>query len=116
MNKKIIKLLALESYTGREIDPKKVDVIVSKLSRTELKQYIKYLKELGKQKTVTIVTPIDLPDKDKQKLEELYRDKKVVFVKDSTLLVGIKIVSNDVITDYNLKSKLENLKEHAATI
>ena len=58
MTKKQIRNLALASYTNDQLDNKKVNRISKLLTRFELKEYIKTVKNVEKSKTVTVYSPI----------------------------------------------------------
>src|SRR5579859_6328479 len=104
MTKKIISQLVTASYTKDVLDNKKVERIIKLLSRADLKQYIRGLKLAEKSRTITLV----LPD------EKLYNKtllgstkKRVKVVEDASLLLGVKIIDNDMVHDLSLKNNLE---------
>ena len=102
--KKIDKLIAI-SYKG--LDKKKVDGIASLISRPDLKKYINGLKSSESEKDLIISTPID--DKYLNKYIKLYPNRKVILRKDPSLLLGVKVIDNDVIYDFTLKKSLEKV-------
>jgi len=115
MEKKYIKKLALASYTKNELDSKKVKKIAGFLTRNNLKQYIKELKLLESQKTITILTPSfskKAKNDIKEKFAKIYADKKVIIDNDPSLILGIKVIDNDLIYDLSLKNTLDNLNMH----
>jgi F0F1-type ATP synthase delta subunit len=115
MTKKIIKKIALASYTKNQLDSKKVKRIVSFLTRNNLKQYIKELKSLENQKTISIITPYSNKKTQtdiKNKFAKFYTDKKIVMNTDPSLILGVKIINNDLIYNLNLKDTLDNLNLH----
>ena len=57
MNKVTLRKLAIASYEKNELSWKKISKIIMHLKKTELKHYIKLLKLLEKQKTISIVLP-----------------------------------------------------------
>lgn len=113
MTKKQIKKLAQESYTKNSLDSKKVTNIVKTFKRSELKEYIKYLKNIENEKRVTLVTPkLSSGRKLISKVKEVFPDKKIVIKEDKSLIAGIRIVNKDTIYDFNIKNTLENLVKH----
>lgn len=110
MTKKIIKKLALASYTNNKLDAKKVDRIVKHLNRQELKTYLKAIKNYESQTSVTLLTPGSAKKGEYlSELKQLFPDKKIIFDRDDSLIAGIRIVDNDTIYDFNLKNTLQNL-------
>jgi F0F1-type ATP synthase delta subunit len=109
MTKKDIKSLATVSFTGNNLDEKKVNRIIKYLNRHDLKQYIKTLKTLEKQKNVYIY----LSHKDNNliisELKQIFKNKNVVTMEDKSLIAGIKVVDNDLVFEQNIKNNLNNL-------
>ena len=115
MTKKYIKKLAMASYTKKELDSKKVKKIADLLSRNNLKQYIKELKLLENEKTITILTPAfskQTQSDIKKKFSKVFTDKKVIIDSDPSLILGVKVINNDLIYDLSLKNTLDNLNTH----
>lgn len=109
MKKNIIKKLAEESYSKNTLDSGKITKIAKKLKRGDLKVYIKNLKDLEAQKTVTITVPSEDGVREiKEHFSKLYPDKKIVFSLDSSLLTGIKVVDYDNVYELSLKSFLKS--------
>ena len=109
INKKIKKLANL-SYFKENLDEKKVKLISSKLNRSELKEYIKILRMLEKKKSVTVILPTNLVDRETEKtLKETFKGKKLIFKTDKNLIAGIKIIDFDNVYDFSLASKLGNI-------
>jgi F0F1-type ATP synthase delta subunit len=115
MTKKYIKKLALASYTKNELDSKKVKKITGFMIRNNLRQYIKELKLLENKKTITILTPIiskKTQNDVRKQFAKVFVDKKINLDSDPSLILGVKIISNDLIYDLNLKSTLDSLSMH----
>lgn len=110
MNRRVLKQLVSESYSGNELDQGKVEKIAKVLKRRELKEYIKALKNRENQMKVTIAAANDI-EIDEFLLSELFPEKKIDFQKDPDLLLGVKITDNDLVYNFNLKSRLEKLIE-----
>jgi F0F1-type ATP synthase delta subunit len=113
MNKKIIKKLALESYTKDNLDSKKVDRIVKYLGRSDLKLYIKAIKNYEQSRTVTLLLP-SISDRISlvKEVEKLFPNKKIIIKVDENLIAGIRIIDSDSVYDFNMQNTLENLVSH----
>lgn len=115
MTKKLIKKLALSSYTKNVLDVKKTKKISGLLTRTDLKQYIKELKLLESQKNVKILIPLVNKNTKKDitsKFSKVFSGKNVMIEEDKSLILGVKIVDNDVIYDLSLKNTLNSLNTY----
>lgn len=107
MNKKKIDKLVLASYENNNLDQKKVNKIASLISRSDLKKYIKGLKMVEKKKSLIILSPIN--NQDFKKFEKLFPHKKIIFKKDPSLMLGVKIVDNDIVYEFTLKNSLDKI-------
>ncbi|HSD98433.1 MAG TPA: hypothetical protein VLB73_01900 [Patescibacteria group bacterium] len=104
MTKKTITELVKASYTKEILNSKKVERIVKLLSRSDLKQYIRGLKLFEKSRTISLV----LPDKKFYNKTLLGNIKKQVrLIEDKSLLLGAKIIDNDMVYDMSLKNNLD---------
>ncbi|HSX40942.1 MAG TPA: hypothetical protein VLF68_05025 [Candidatus Saccharimonadales bacterium] len=113
MIKKQLEQLVSQSYTQNNLDSEKVSEISKNLKRSELKQYIKALKAWEKSHSVTITLPSPLEDDSEHELfANIYPDKKLIFVYDPKLLVGVKITNNDLVYSADLKDILENISQY----
>ncbi len=111
MNRGTLKKLVLESYDDGELDPQKVNKIADLLSKSELKLYIKALKNWEKEHSIII----DMPRENvvyQEQIQTLFPDKKVVMQFDPTLLLGMKLQENDDIYEMSLKKTLNKITEH----
>lgn len=104
MDRKKINQIALESYTNDFLDEKKVNRISVVLSRSDLKKYIKALKNIEKKKSLIISAPFIGPNA--SQFEKLFPNKKIVLIKDPSLMLGVQIVDNDIVYDFSLKNTL----------
>jgi F0F1-type ATP synthase delta subunit len=115
MTKKYIKQIALASYTKNKLDSIKVKRIVHFLTRHDLKQYIRELKLLENEKSITVVTPfINAATQNdvKKQFAKVFAGKKVIISTDPSLILGVKVINNDLIYDLSLQSTLNNLNVH----
>ena len=113
MKKKLLKQLALASYTGNFLNEEKVQKIVNFLTRKELKEYIRELKTAEQRITVTIQTPSEHgEERYGQLFKPLFPEKKVKFRQDPSLLLGIRIINNDLVTDINFQNSLRQIQAY----
>ncbi len=111
MNKTFLKQLIITSYKKNELNQDRILKIADRLNRKDLKKYIKGLRMAEKIRTVIVETPIDENIETKRHIQKIYADKKVVFKKNPTLMVGSKITDNDDIVEMNLRNSLESIVE-----
>jgi hypothetical protein len=115
MTKKQIRDLVQASYTGNELDQKKVNRISKLLTRTELKEYVNLVKMFEKSKTLTIYTPsLSAGAFFKKQSVKLFPNKKIEIKEDKKLIAGIKIIDNDNVYDFNVRNNLKNLVSYIA--
>jgi len=107
MKKKKIIQLALASYKGKNLDEKKVNAISSYLGRSDLKKYINALKNLDNNKKLVVSSPTE--NFDTKSFEKLFPEKRIVFKKDPSLLLGIQIVDNDIEYEFSLKNSFDKI-------
>lgn len=112
MTKKLLKQLAQGSYKGNSIDIEKIEEILPHLTRKELKEFVVYLKAEEKRRTVLIETPTILSAEYKEKLVNLFPDKKLQFSTVPSLLLGIKVTANDMIYENTLENTLSDMVEY----
>lgn len=110
MTKKQLKNLVLASYEKNSLNSETVQKIAENLSRNDLKKYINALKINEKKSSVVIVSPETPDTKTVDLFSKIYKNKNVVFETDPSLLLGIKIINNDLIYNMNLKNRLESLE------
>lgn len=110
-----LKILATQSYTRGDLDPKKVESIARILKRSQLRQYLRAIKKLEESRKVVVVfSRFDDFKKEglKKTFAKLYPDKKIVFEEDKSLIVGVKVINNDEIFEFNLNNTLDNLSSY----
>lgn len=105
-SKKINKLIAA-SYRNSFLDEKKVNKIASFISKSDLKKYISGLKLVESKKSLIVSSPTN--DQDLKKFRRLFPHKKIVFQKDPSLMLGVRVVDNDLVYDFTLKSSLDKI-------
>src|SRR3989344_2027619 len=105
MNSKNIKNLILASYRNSNLDQKKVNKIASLESKSDLKKYINGLKLAEKKKNLIVSSPIN--NQDLRKFQNLFPNKRVILKKDPSLMLGVKIVDNDIVYEFTLRNSLD---------
>lgn len=107
MNKKKIDKLVLASYNDNFLNQKKVNRIAALLSKSDLKKYINGLKLTESKKSLIVSSPTN--NQDLKKFEKFFPHKKIIFKKDPTLMLGMKIVDNDIVYEFTLKNSLDKI-------
>lgn len=110
MNSKKIDKLVLASYSNNVLNEKKVFKISTLLSKSDLKKYINGLKLAERKKSLIVSSPIN--NQDLKKFEKLFPNKKILFKKDPSLMLGIRIVDDDMIYEFTLKNSLDKILSH----
>jgi hypothetical protein len=110
MNKKQIDKLVLVSYKDNFLDQKRVNRIATLLGRSDLKKYINGLKLNEKKKSLIISTPMN--NQDLRKFSKLFPNKKIILRKDPNLMLGVKVVDNDIVYEFTLKNSLDKIISH----
>jgi F0F1-type ATP synthase delta subunit len=108
-SKKIAKLVTA-SYKDNNLDQKKVNKIASLISRADLKKYISGLELSEKKKSLIISSPTN--NQDIKRFEKLFPHKKIVLKRDPSLMLGVKVVDNDVVYEFTLKNSLDKILNH----
>lgn len=116
MTKKQIEKLISESYREKDLDSKSIDQITNALDRNELKEYIKALKHWERSNSVIITLSHPPEENDKKKFLNLFPNKKIVYNIDPSLLVGLKIKNNDIISEYDLRDTLEDIVDYVSQV
>ena len=116
MNRKKIEKLVSVSYSNNFLDQKKVNEIATRICKTDLKKYINGLKLMEKKKSLIVSSPINNQDLSKSstnsvldKFEKLFPNKKIIFKKDPKLMLGVRIVDNDMVYEFTLKNSLDKI-------
>lgn len=116
MKKKVLKKIIASSYNAKnELDENAVESIATHLSRKEIKEYIRALKQLEKKKRLVVDTSFEPTKTQEEIFKNRYPDKEVVFHFNPELLFGIKITDNDIVYDMNLQRTLDAIEEFIET-
>ncbi len=112
MTRKQVKLLAEKSFVRRKLDSKRVLSFTKLMKRKNLREYVRAIKAIDAKNKVTIVVPSLAKKGDLSSIARLYLDKEVIYEEYPTLMVGVKIIDNDLVHYFNLKNSLENIVEN----
>jgi hypothetical protein len=112
MNKQILAQLIEQCLTNKKLDNKKVEKIAQQLTRTQLKAYIDGLKRFVSKNTVVVESAGKLSAATREEFVKLFKDKDVVFRHNPELIVGTRIIDNDIIYELNLKDTLQHMKQY----
>lgn len=109
MKKKDIQYLIAASYTKDQLDEKKVLKIAKQLQRKDLKLYIRGLKLSEKKHQVSVALPsASVYNTTKQIFFELFPGKTITVNEDKLLLLGARVVADDMVYDFSLKNALDD--------
>ena len=108
MTIKLLKQLINYSYKNNMLNPKNVNSIAGQLKRYDLKQYIRAIKIQERKLTVFIDVPINHVGI-KDKFNGIFPDKKIVWRKNPTLMLGTSIIADDMLLEINLKNTLDKM-------
>lgn len=110
MTKRLLQQLVLVSYENDKLDPGKVDEIAKRLDKKDLKAYIRALKLMEQQKKVYVALPsASVYNKSRKDLESFFPKKELVFQEDPSLLLGVRLIDNDMVYEVSLENKLKKV-------
>lgn len=104
-----IRGLVLKSYNNDQLDPEVVDLIANKLTRRELKQYIRLLRQQEQKNQVIVTVPKTLTSEERTMIQKLFKDKKILYMVDPSMISGIRVVDNDIEYEISLDQIFQNL-------
>ena len=112
MTKRLLQQLVLGSYRNGSLNAKTVSEISARLERNNLKAYIRALKLMEQKKKIYIAMPkASVYNISKKKLQEIFPEKEFLFEEDPSLLLGMKVVDDDMIYEMSLKDRLKSVLE-----
>lgn len=82
------------------------------LTRSELKAYIRALKEQERETSVFFTSPPGVDFKDIEQFQDIFGGKKLFLEHDSSLILGVKVTDNDNVYDFTLRNTLEKMLEY----
>ena len=99
---KKLQNLVEQSYIHDKLNQEVVEFIAARLTREELKQYIKLLKQEENKKQVFVTVAKELNSQDQKKIQNLFPDKQISYSIDASMISGIKVVEKDTEYEINL--------------
>lgn len=108
MTKKLLKQLINYSYKNNALIPKNVNSITGLLKRKDLKEYIHAIKIQEKKLSVFIDVPINNVGI-KDKFNGIFQSKKIYYRNDPSLILGARVVADDMLFEMNLKNTLDKI-------
>ncbi len=107
------RLLLDASYDGDVLNSEAVSKIADFLTRKELKEYIRAIKNREKSMTLFVEVPHDKMKLHTDELKELFGAKKVSVAINPELLLGLRMRDQDDVYNMNMKYSLERIMKHA---
>lgn len=112
MNSKKITQLADISFENNKLNTNIVEKITKKLNSKEFREYIKALKRVLAKTNVYIESASELDTKDKKSFEEIYKNKSLVFRTNPELIMGIRIIEDDMVYNLNIENSIIQIKDY----
>ena len=107
MNNKQLRKLALMTLKNGKIDSGVAKYALSRLSKSELKQYLFYFKNVTAKNTIEIISDTTLSPTTKKQLAKIYYGKSLTFEENKKLGVGLFVRIDDTILDLSVKNYIE---------
>lgn len=110
MTKREIKTLTIASYKNDKLNEAFIVRVMKALSRKDMKAYLRALQLEEKKRKIYVATAQKSGyNTTKKSLEKIFAHKDIVFQEDPSLLLGLKIIDNDIVYDMSLKNQLETV-------
>jgi F0F1-type ATP synthase delta subunit len=107
--KKKLQNLVQASYKNDQLDQETVAFIASKLTRHELKLYIRLLIQEENKKQIFVTSASELDKAQKEKIQHLFPKKAVAYTVDPSMISGIRVVENDVEFEININRRFHDI-------
>jgi F0F1-type ATP synthase delta subunit len=111
-----IQGLVIKSYKADQLDPSIVDLIANRLTRRQLKEYIKLIKYQEGKSQVIVTVPKSLTGEEREMIQKLFANKRVLYAVDPVMISGIRIVDNDIEYEISLDQIFQNLMTHVSRL
>ena len=110
MNKGILKKLAELTVSEEEIGNKMQSFIFERLSKTDIKTYLSYLRNELNDKKVFVRSPEKMKEPFKKQIDNLYKDKKIDinYEQSKSLGAGLQIEHADNVWELNVEKIMTN--------
>lgn len=107
MKRQQIKQFAQTVAFAGEISEDVSKWLLNNLTKAEMKQFVKYLSAEIKELTVTAKYAGEPSDAVKNRIQQMFRDKKIVYIRDDEEIgAGIKLEFGDYILDYTVSAMI----------
>lgn len=111
-NIQIIKSLAKESIDHRgNVNNSIAEYVLKKLTKKELKFFLRALKKKHMEGNVTIKYDGNLSETIKREFDKMFENKRITYIKDEKIGGGIEVVDNDMIVNYSVAGIINNRLE-----
>lgn len=107
MKRGLLHDLVTASFIEGTLDDETVQQVADRLTRSELKAYVKALVTEEKARTVFVQTATMPSTALREKLQQVFKGKKIEYREDPSLLLGVRVTDRDVLYEANLKNSLE---------
>lgn len=114
MDKKQLENIVETSYQDVLLNEEFVLSIIDNLNRRELKAYIKALRKRENKNRVVVTLPFAPEETEKEMFEKIFAGKRVVFETKSQILIGTRVVNNDIVYDFNLEETLKKIVSYVS--
>lgn len=105
--KKLAQIAAEKSEVPKDIEK----FVLTKMSKKELKDFLRYFRLELDRKRVYIVSSDEISKENMSILKKQYLDKEIIESLDQTIGGGIKIKDNDMVIDFSFKSYINDTIE-----
>jgi F0F1-type ATP synthase delta subunit len=90
------------------VNNKIADYALNKLTKKELKVFLRKLRKFNNESTVTVRYEGKMNTDIKNNIKKMFENKKINYERDKTLGGGIMIIDNDMIVNYTIGGILDN--------
>jgi F0F1-type ATP synthase delta subunit len=107
MNDKNLKQLAALSISDGRIDEKVSVYVLSRLSKSEMKRYLLYLRNVIRDRRVRVRTPGTLDAETRTQIAAGFAGRDIGFEQDPSLGAGLQVEYGDTIVNANIRTMIE---------
>lgn len=107
-NRYIKELAGATLSSNGEVNNKIAGFILNKLTKKELKVFLRKLKKINNESNVKVRYEGNMTVEIKKTIQQMYLDKNIIYEKDDNLGGGIMIIDNDMIVNYTVGGILDS--------
>src|SRR5690606_8882264 len=107
MKTNLIKQLAQNLTNENQIDKKTADFVLEKLTKSELKTLLHFLKRENSKKTLYVTSASDISEKMKKNMLKLFDKENFSGKVDKSIGAGVVIKNNDDIIDLSVIGEIK---------